>query len=81
MIPIDDTLVRRLIATQFPQWAKLSIKPVPSAGIDHALYRLDEEMVVRLPRTSSASIQIDKEQQWLPKLSINLPLSIIVKMI
>lgn len=75
-IDIDESLVHRLIATQFPQWASLPLKSVPSAGTDHALYRLGDEMVVRLPRTSSASIQIDKEQQWLPKLAPLLPLTI-----
>jgi aminoglycoside phosphotransferase (APT) family kinase protein len=75
-VEMDESLVRRLIATQFPQWASLPLKSVPSAGTDHALYRLGDEMVVRLPRTSSASIQIDKEQQWLPKLAPLLPLAI-----
>lgn len=75
-IPIDASLVHRLIATQFPQWASLPLKSVPSAGTDHALYRLGDEMVARLPRTSSASLQIDKEQQWLPKLAPLLPLAI-----
>ncbi len=31
-VHIDVTLVRRLIATQFPQWTDLSIKPVKLGG-------------------------------------------------
>lgn len=73
---VDESLVHRLVSTQFPQWASLPLKLVPSAGTDHALYRLGDEMVARLPRTSSASVQIDKEQQWLPKLAPLLPLAI-----
>jgi aminoglycoside phosphotransferase (APT) family kinase protein len=72
----DESLVRRLIDTQFPQWSHLPIKAVNSAGTDNALYRLGDEMVVRLPRVQSASRQIDKEHQWLPKLAPHLPLLI-----
>jgi aminoglycoside phosphotransferase (APT) family kinase protein len=46
----DAALVRRLLAGQFPQWAALPIAPVASAGTDNALYRLGDDMVVRLPR-------------------------------
>jgi len=73
---IDEALVHRLINTQYPQWSHLSIKAVHSAGTDNALYRLGNEMVVRLPRIYSASQQIDKEQKWLPKLAPLLPLAI-----
>jgi len=34
------SLVGRLLAAQFPQWADLSIEPVRSAGTDNAIYRL-----------------------------------------
>ena len=33
----DPQLVRRLLAAQFPQWASLPVRPVPSAGTDNAL--------------------------------------------
>jgi aminoglycoside phosphotransferase (APT) family kinase protein len=44
------SLVGRLLASQFPQWAGLPIRLVPSWGTDNALYRLGDDMVVRLPR-------------------------------
>lgn len=34
-VGIDVSLLRRLLATQFPQWADLSIEPVDSAGADN----------------------------------------------
>ena len=49
-VDTDASLVRRLLAAQFPQWADLPIEPVPSAGTDNALYRLGDDMAVRLPR-------------------------------
>ncbi|MHB1355233.1 MAG: aminoglycoside phosphotransferase family protein [Anaerolineae bacterium] len=75
-VDTDAALVGRLLATQFPQWAALSIEPVASAGTDNALYRLGDKMVVRLPRVHSASAQVDKEQHWLPRLAPYLPLAI-----
>jgi aminoglycoside phosphotransferase (APT) family kinase protein len=51
----DVALVRRLAAAQFPQWADLSIEPVQSAGTDNAIYRLGDQMAVRLPRIASAT--------------------------
>jgi len=73
---VDASLVGRLLAAQFPQWADLSIKPVHSAGTDNAIYRLGEDMAVRLPRIEGAIGQVDKEHQWLQKLAPYLPLAI-----
>jgi aminoglycoside phosphotransferase (APT) family kinase protein len=72
----DVSLVRRLLARHFPPWADLPIGPVESAGTSNALYRLGEDMVVRLPRTGSAAGQVLKEQRWLPVLAPHLPLTI-----
>jgi aminoglycoside phosphotransferase (APT) family kinase protein len=72
----DVSLVVRLLAAQFSQWANLPIKPVPSSGTDNALYRLGDDMVVRLPRIRWALGQIDREHQWLPRLAPHLPLAI-----
>jgi len=75
-VDVDDSLVRRLLAAQLPEWAGLPIEPVHSAGTDNALYRLGDDMVVRLPRIEAATGQVDKEQQWLPRLAPHLPLAI-----
>jgi aminoglycoside phosphotransferase (APT) family kinase protein len=75
-VDTDPSLVRRLLAGQFPQWAGLPIEPVPSAGTDHALYRLGDDLSVRLPRIHWAVGQADKEARWLPKLAPHLPLAI-----
>lgn len=72
----DAALVRRLLATQFPDWAELPITPVDSSGTDNALYRLGDELVVRLPRIEGATGQIEKEFRWLPRLAPHLPLPI-----
>jgi aminoglycoside phosphotransferase (APT) family kinase protein len=45
-------------------------------GTDNALYRLGNEMVVRLPRGERPSQTLEKERQWLPRLAPHLPLAI-----
>lgn len=73
-VPIDAGLVRRLLAAQFPQWAELPLAPVPSAGTDHAIFRLGDDKAVRLPRIHWATGQAAKERAWLPRLAPHLPL-------
>jgi aminoglycoside phosphotransferase (APT) family kinase protein len=75
-VDIDSSLVARLLAGQFPQWANLPLLPVPSAGTDHAIYRLGNDLAVRLPRVAGATEQVDTEHLWLPRLAPHLPLAI-----
>lgn len=75
-VAVPPELVTRLLAEQFPHWANLPLAPVPSAGTDNALYRLGDEMAVRLPRIHWAVGQVEKEMRWLPKLAPRLPLAI-----
>jgi aminoglycoside phosphotransferase (APT) family kinase protein len=45
-------------------------------GTDKALYRLGDEMVVRLPRRERTSRTLEKERRWLPRLAPLLPLAV-----
>lgn len=73
--PTDAELVARLVVDQFPHWSDLPIAPVPSAGTDNAIYRLGDDMAVRLPRTAGAAARLDKEHVWLPRVTPSLPLA------
>ena len=75
-VTIDVSLVRRLITTQFPQWADLPITPVEFGGWDNRTFHLGDHKVVRLPSDVEYSGQVEKEQHWLPKLAPFLPLPI-----
>ena len=75
-VDTDVSLVGRLLAAQFPQWAGLPIEPVPCAGTDNALYRLGDDMVVRLPCRERTSGTLEKERRWLPRLAPLLPLAV-----
>jgi aminoglycoside phosphotransferase (APT) family kinase protein len=73
---IDAALVRRLVATQFPQWAGLEVVPVDADGWDNRTYRLGTELLVRLPTAASYAPAVLKEHQWLRVLGPQLPLKI-----
>ena len=73
---INASLVRRLIAAQFPKWADLPVAPALPQGWDNRTFRLGEHMTVRLPSAERYAAQVEKEHEWLPKLAPHLPLPI-----
>jgi aminoglycoside phosphotransferase (APT) family kinase protein len=75
---IDTPLFRRLIAV--PRRAGLPITRVPSAGTDNAIYRLGDDMAVRLPRRPWVAATLTKEQDWLPRLAPFLLLAVPVRL-
>lgn len=75
-IVIDEALVRRLVATQFPRWRHLPIRPVEPGGWDNKSFRLGEHMVVRMPSATPYAAQVQKEHTWVPQLAPLLPLPI-----
>jgi aminoglycoside phosphotransferase (APT) family kinase protein len=75
-VSTDVDLVRGLLAAQFREWASLPLERVPSHGTDNALYRLGDDMVVRLPRIGWAVSGLQRELEWLPRLAPRLPVEI-----
>jgi len=75
-VSTDPGLVRRLLGAQFPQWAGLPVSPVRTSGTDNAVYRLGEELSVRMPRIGWGVEQVAKEHVWLPRLAPHLPLAV-----
>src|SRR5690349_11841367 len=73
---IDSDLVRRLVATQFPQWKDLSVRAVANGGSDNRTFHLGEYMLVRISSAAHYASQVEKEHQWLPKLAPFLPVQI-----
>ncbi|PTE07269.1 aminoglycoside phosphotransferase family protein [Mesorhizobium helmanticense] len=73
---IDTALVSRLVATQFPRWKHLAVRPVEPGGWDNRTFHLGDEMLVRLPSAAAYSLQVEKEHRWLPRLAPLLPLPI-----
>jgi aminoglycoside phosphotransferase (APT) family kinase protein len=73
---INTALVEQLIASQFPQWKDLPIRPVQLSGWDNRTFHLGSQMLVRMPSAAIYAAQVEKEQKWLPKLKSFLPLGI-----
>src|SRR5215216_4629259 len=72
---IDSALVAGLLADQHPDLAPLPLHAI-DAGWDNALFRLGDQLAVRLPRRAIAAPLIINEQTWLPRLSDQLTLPI-----
>ncbi|GGS16720.1 phosphotransferase [Streptomyces aureoverticillatus] len=70
---IDVPLVRALLAAQFPQWAELPVEWFPSGGTVNAVFRLGDDMSVRLPRIPGGADDVVMESRWLPWLAPQLP--------
>ncbi len=73
---IDMGVVRRLLVAQFPQWAELPVEAFPSGGTVNAVYRLGDDMAVRLPRIEGGVGDVVKERRWLPSLAPVLPVAV-----
>ncbi|MFD6274798.1 aminoglycoside phosphotransferase family protein [Streptomyces sp. NPDC060209] len=69
----EQDLVRALLREQHPDLADLGLRDV-NGGWDNQLWRLGEELAVRLPRTERAPALLHTEQTWLPVLADLLPL-------
>lgn len=74
-VVIDEAMVRRLLQSQHPDLAQLPLQPVDS-GFDNMMFRLGDELAVRMPRRSAAAALVQHEQDWLPLLAPRLPIPI-----
>jgi aminoglycoside phosphotransferase (APT) family kinase protein len=75
-VEIDEDLVRRLVATQFPSYRDLPIRAVASTGTVNAIFRLGDDWCVRLPRHERWTADLEKELRWLGPLGGGLSLSV-----
>lgn len=75
-LEIDETLVARLLAAQFPEWGGLPLRAIEPTGTDNAIFRLGDELSVRLPRRRGPSEPGGKQFEWLPRLASALPVEV-----
>ncbi|NNC81223.1 MAG: aminoglycoside phosphotransferase family protein [Acidimicrobiales bacterium] len=79
-IEISITLVRQLLADEDKQLSALPLTHV-GFGWDNEVFRLGDELAVRLPRRSLAAPLVINEQRWLPgiaeRVSIPIPAPIV----
>ena len=72
-VDIDDAVVGRLLHEQCPDLAHLPLRRV-GEGWDNVLYRLGDDLAVRLPRRALGAGLMANEVTWLPTSSRALPL-------
>ncbi len=69
-VPIDESLIERLVAEQHPDLAG-PVRIVEN-GWDNTIARLGEDRCVRMPRRAVAAPLIEHEIRWLPRLASRL---------
>ncbi|MFB7715723.1 aminoglycoside phosphotransferase family protein [Streptomyces sp. NPDC056105] len=72
---ITEDLVRALLQDQHPDLAKLPIREV-AGGWGNQMWRLGDELAVRMQRMNTRPDPQLKERRWLPVLARQLPLPI-----
>lgn len=73
---VTTELVRALLDAQLPAYASLPLRRLAASGSDNALFRLGDELLVRVPRQPGGSRTIDREVRWLPVLGPSLPVPV-----
>ena len=74
-VEVDVELVRDLLSEQHPDLAELPLTLVAN-GWDNAVYRLGDDMSVRLPRRQLGADLVANETRWLPEVAERLPLPV-----
>jgi aminoglycoside phosphotransferase (APT) family kinase protein len=75
-IVVDVELVRALVGRAMPGYADAPVRRLASSGSTNWLFRLGDELLVRLPRQPGGSAGIAKEARWLPVLAQQLPVAV-----
>jgi aminoglycoside phosphotransferase (APT) family kinase protein len=75
-IPIDAGLVRSLLGTLSTSYDALALSRLESSGSTNALFRLGDDLLVRLPRQPGGTATIEKERRWLSYVAPALPVPV-----
>ena len=75
-IDIDEDLVRRLLASHAPAYDGLPLHRFASTGSSNALFRLGDDLLVRIPRQPGGTSTIEKERRWLPYVAPVVPVDV-----
>lgn len=75
-IAIDTKLVRRLVDNAFPEYSSRPLTRLDASGSTNVLFRLGDDLLVRLPRQPGGGAAIEKERRWLPELAHRIPVAV-----
>ena len=74
-VEISLELVRALLREQHPDLASLDLR-FENEGWDSAIFRLGDDLAVRMPRREINAVLVPVEMRWLPTLAPKLPLPV-----
>jgi aminoglycoside phosphotransferase (APT) family kinase protein len=74
-VEISVGLVEALLAEQHPDLAALEVR-FENEGWDSAIFRLGDDLAVRMPRRAINAALLPDEMRWLPTLAPRLPLPV-----
>lgn len=80
-VPISRALAARLVSEQHPDLARLPLSHLEAQGTDNVVFRLGDDLALRLPRTAAAVAGLLVELEWLPRLAPELPLPVPVPVV
>lgn len=75
-LPIDRDLVRALVDRDLPQYAGLPLTRLGASGSTNLLFRLGDDLLVRMPRQPGNGDSITKERRWSPLMGSRLPVAV-----
>lgn len=80
-IAMDEARMRGLLQAQFPGWADLPLVEWHEQGTDHTLFRLGDDMTVRMPIRPFTDAPLEEQQacreaRWVPFLAPQLPIDL-----
>lgn len=76
-VEVDDALVLALLDSQAPSLVEgRALARIDAWGTEHAIFRLGDDLSVRLPKIGWAAAQGERERRWLPVLAPSLPVAV-----
>ncbi len=75
-LTIEPATVRALVDRTLPDARALPLRRLAASGSSNALFRLGDELLVRLPRQPGGSATIAKEARWLPLVGPHVPVAV-----
>jgi len=75
-VNIDPSLARRLLAEQMPEDRALPLHRVPSGGTENAVFRLGDDLAIRMPLHPGAVGGLLKEVRWLSLVAAQVSLAV-----
>ncbi len=73
---VHTGLVRRLVDAQFPEYVSRPLDPLAATGSSNRLFRLGDDLLVRLPRQPGGGVTVDKEARWTARVGRHLPVAV-----